>query len=31
MFKDQKDHHYDTYYKYFRRSILGNEELVPYF
>ena len=31
MFKEQKEHHYDIYYKYFRRNTLGSEELAPYF
>ena len=31
MFKMQKDHDYEIYYKYFRRNTLGSNELVPYF
>ena len=31
MFKEQKEHRYDIYYKYFRRNTLDSEELAPYF
>ena len=31
MFTEQKDHQYDTYYKYFRRKSLNSEDLVPLF
>ena len=31
MFKEQKDHHYEIYYKYFRRNTLGCKELISQF
>ena len=31
MFKDQKDHQYETYSKFFRRETLDSDALIPLF
>ena len=31
MFKDQKDHQYETYSRFFRRETLDSDALIPLF